>query len=171
MTTSIDEPTATIRLWRVTTAEPARFRKAGTPMCRLLRVLIFCVALLQAVSCGGSSTSGPEAGGPPPDTSYQAAPGDTRDWLTVSQLTSNSFPERSPFHNGYFMPIGEAAPAVHAFRGSLQLQDHTIATSGPQTQDGERLDRLPAIELDFISHGEYLVPIDRDRQFDSGNGS
>jgi hypothetical protein len=60
---------------------------------------------------------------------------------------------------------------VHAFRGSLQLQDHTIATSGPQTQDGERLDRLPAIELDFISHGEYLVPIDRDRQFDSGNGS
>jgi hypothetical protein len=61
------------------------------------------VADVSQVGCG------PEAGGLPP-APPAAGP---RDRLTTAELLTGADPGTGPVHNAYFMPVGQAAPALH----------------------------------------------------------
>ncbi len=47
------------------------------------------------------------------------APGDVRDQATAQALLAVS----RPIHNAYFMPVGEAGPALHGFSGTLSIPE------------------------------------------------
>ena len=65
-----------------------------------------------------------------------------------------------PVHNTYFLPVGQAAPALHAFEGTVTLQPFTLVRSRhgcpglPET--------LPGFTVAFLTEGEHLVPVLRD---------
>jgi hypothetical protein len=102
------------------------------------------------VGCGQS------AGGLPP------APPTTgpRDRLTATELLASAEVSGVPVHNAYFLPVGQAAPALHAFQGTVTIQPFTIFRSHhgcpglPET--------LPSFTVAFLTEGEHLVPVVRD---------
>src|SRR5207244_3623244 len=63
-------------------------------------------------------------------------------------------------HNDYFLPVGQAMPALHAFRGTVTLQAWSIFTAlhgcAGLTQT------LPGFTVAFFTHGAHLVPVGRD---------
>jgi hypothetical protein len=65
-----------------------------------------------------------------------------------------------PVHMAYLMPIGQPAPALHAFQGTLTIQASTMfrARHGCSGQP----ETLPGFSVTFFTHDEHLVPVVRD---------
>jgi len=86
--------------------------------------------------------------------------------LGHDQLTSPNHPVAGPVDNGYFMPQEGAAAAYHSFSGAIVVPEHAMRTrpSAIQPADirGKKTQLFPGIALQFVSHGEYLVPLERD---------
>jgi hypothetical protein len=114
------------------------------------RVSLSRVADLRQVGCG------PQASGPPP------APPATgpRDRLPADELLASGDAGAGPVHNAYFMPVGQAAPALHAFKGTLTVQASTLFRA--RHGCAGLAETLPGIEVAFFTHGEHLVPVVRD---------
>jgi len=108
------------------------------------------VADIRQVGCGRPGREIPPA---PPATG-------PRDRLTATALLAATEPGHGLVHNDYFLPVGQAAPALHAFKGTVTLQPWSIFTALqgcaglPQT--------LPGFTVAFFTHGEHLVPVVRD---------
>ncbi len=83
------------------------------------------------------------------------APGDVRDQATAQTLLDNS----RPIHNAYFMPVGEAGPALHGFSGTLSIPE-TMMEANRDFNLPQWL--FPAVDLAFVSHGDHLIPEMRD---------
>jgi Beta-lactamase len=102
------------------------------------------------VGCGQSAGSLPLA---PPATG-------PRDRLIAEELRATTEAGTGPVHTAYFLPVGQAGPAVHAFQGTVTLQSFTMFRSRhgcpglPQT--------LPGFTVTFLTEGEHLVPVVRD---------
>jgi hypothetical protein len=96
----------------------------------------------------------------PGDRPVPPAAGTPRERLTADELHGPLDPTIGPVHNDYFLPVGQAGPALHAFRGTLFVGAFRMA-SGEQGCAG-----LPtpasAFSAMFFSHGEHLVPVIRD---------
>jgi len=81
--------------------------------------------------------------------------GTTRDRILASELLA-TWTGDGPVHNDYFMPIGSTAPARHALRGTLTvpalklLSAHNGCAGLPTS--------LPDFTLEFLTHGDHLVP-------------
>lgn len=140
-------------------------------------VLLLVVSFV-AAGCGGSSggdsTTPPPAPPPPPpppDFSYLDPPGEQRAWLKIDALDADNFPEQSPFHNGHFMPVGDAGAALHAFSGTLSLDDRALGFDGEVDFFGQRRDLFPQVALRFVSDNGFLIPLDRGPQFSDGDES
>jgi len=73
------------------------------------------VADVSQVGCG------PQAGGLPPSPPAVGP----RDRLTAAELRAADL-GTGLVHNAYFMPVGPAAPAVHAFKGTVMVQTATL---------------------------------------------
>jgi hypothetical protein len=105
---------------------------------------------LHQVGCG------PPADGPP------LAPPTTgpRDRLTAKALLATAAVGTGPVHNAYFLPVGQAAPALHSFQGTLTIQASTMS----RTRHGcaGLPAPLPAFTVAFFTQGEHLVPVVRD---------
>lgn len=79
------------------------------------------VADLRQVGCGS------QAGGLPP---AQPAAG-PRDRLTTAELLTGADAGGGPVHNAYFMPVGQAAPALHR---KIPFVEETCATADRHVQ-------------------------------------
>jgi Beta-lactamase len=107
------------------------------------------VADVDQVGCG------PQASGPPP-TPPAAGP---RDRLTAADLLGPE-PGPSPVHNAYFVPVGQAAPAIHGFKGTLTVSAATMFRARHSCAGLGEL--LPGFTVAFFTQGEHLVPVERD---------
>lgn len=59
-----------------------------------------------------------------------SSPGAVRDRPTAQALLDNSNPPDRPIHNDYFMPVGDAGPALHGFSGTLSIPMTMMRTPG-----------------------------------------
>ncbi|MGH8072303.1 MAG: serine hydrolase [Candidatus Entotheonellia bacterium] len=107
------------------------------------------VADVDQVGCG------PQAGGLPP-APPAAGP---RDRLTAAELLG---PDAGTglVHNAYFMPVGQAAPAIQGFHGTVTVNASTMFRARHGCAGlGET---LPGFTVAFFTQGEHLVPVVRD---------
>ena len=108
------------------------------------------MADLSQVGCGPQVRSIPQA---PPATG-------PRDRLTADEFLTQAYTGDGPVHNAYFLPVGQAAPAVHAFKGTLTIRASTMFSAHrgcdglPRTMSG--------FSVAFFTYGEHLVPVVRD---------
>jgi hypothetical protein len=130
-------------------------------------VYLLCLLLvLGPTGCGGSSGSGsPGDNLPPADTSYLLPPGANRTWLLADELFGRSSRANSPYHNSYFMPVDPADEAQHSISGTLTLTGVALSSNGPGSFEGQTLLNFPRVDLKFISHDGFLVPLEQGVQF------
>ncbi len=83
------------------------------------------------------------------------APGGERTELTADMLINGTVQPDGPVHNDWFMPVGEAAPSLHAFSGTLVWPG--TATKGFDIE-GPFDGWAPPFEVGFISHEGDLIP-------------
>ena len=95
-------------------------------------------------------------------------PGDQRTELTAETLLNDSdLPDRM-IHNGWFMPVGEAGPALHKFSGTLVIPETVmLGFDGGSSDDdwypGELQGNVfPAVDVSFTSRDGHLIPVDAD---------
>ncbi len=114
------------------------------------RAVLTRVADVSQVGCG------PQAGTPPP------APPATgpRDRLTAAELLAAATPGIGPVHNDYFLPVGQATPALHAFKGTVTVQASSMVTA--RHGCAGLAETLPGFTVAFFTQGEHLVPVVRD---------
>jgi hypothetical protein len=86
-------------------------------------------------------------------------PGEVRDQPTAQALLDNSQAPSEPIHNDYFMPMGEVGPALHGFSGTLSVPMTMMTAPGGSVGSANF---FPAVDLTFISHGDHLIPVERD---------
>ena len=82
--------------------------------------------------------------------------GTTRDRITATELLDVTWAGDGLVHNDYFMPIGAAAPARHALRGTLTIPASKL--SGAHNGCAGLGRPLPAFDVAFFTDGEHLVP-------------
>ena len=82
-----------------------------------------------------------------------------RDRLTATELLSGASAGDAPVHNDYFMPLGAAAPARHALKGKLSFAAATASTAHRGCR-GLTIS-TPAFSVEFFTHGDRLVPVQR----------
>jgi len=82
-----------------------------------------------------------------------------RDRLTATELLAGASAGDGPVHNDYFMPLGAASPARHSLKGMLSV----AAATTESAQRGCRglPIRTPAFSVEFFTHGDRLVPVER----------
>jgi CubicO group peptidase (beta-lactamase class C family) len=87
-----------------------------------------------------------------------------REQLTRDQLVSAADSLDSPVANYNFMPMDGAAPH-HQFSGAMTIPEHAMRTAPeviePADIRGKKTQLFPGVSLHFVSHGEYLVPVER----------
>ena len=139
---------------------------------KLLDCLITGMFLASLIACGGSSSNDkPDDGGPNgtidvTDATALTPPSTNRDWLTKSHLDSQNYPHFSPIHNDYFMPVGDYSDALHSFSGTVTIQNGRLTGDFTEYRiaGDESFKNFPQVELSFVSDGQDLIPINRDRQ-------
>lgn len=87
--------------------------------------------------------------------------GAARDKLTFWKIQMGRDLSTDPVHNAYFMPLGEAAPAHHSFEGTLTFSDSQVLGRPAGSRGANVFGPFPAFSMDFISHGDRLVPSQR----------
>jgi hypothetical protein len=108
------------------------------------------VADLSQVGCGERASGLLQA---PPSTG-------PRDRLTVDELLRVTAAGPSPIHNAYFMPVGQSAPALHAFKGTVTVDASTMFRARYGCPG--LAETLPGFSVAFFTQGEYLVLVMRD---------
>jgi Beta-lactamase len=97
-----------------------------------------------------------QAGGSPP-----AAPvTGPRDRLTTAELLTGADPGTGPVHNAYFLPVGQAAPALHPFKGTVTVPTSTMLRARHGCPG--LAETFPGFTVAFFTQGEHLVPVVRD---------
>jgi CubicO group peptidase (beta-lactamase class C family) len=87
-----------------------------------------------------------------------------REQATRDQLMSTIISPDSPVANYNFVSIDGAA-AHHQFSGAITIPEHAMRTSPaaiePTSIRGKKTQLFPGLSLRFVSHGEFLVPLER----------
>lgn len=83
-----------------------------------------------------------------------------RDRLTATELLTPAEAGSGLVHNAYFLPVGPARPAVHAFKGTLRIEGARMFRARHGCPG--LAEALPGFSIAFFTHGEYLVPVVRD---------
>jgi hypothetical protein len=113
------------------------------------------VADVRQVGCGrrdGDRPPAPPASGP-------------RDRLTAAELWAPAETGTGLVHTAYFLPVGQAAPALRAFQGTLTVQSPTLFRERHGCPGVAEL--LLGFSAAFFTEGEHLVPVVRDLVPDS----
>jgi len=76
--------------------------------------------------------------------------------LAGSSMGNSAFSCR----NAYFMPVGQTAPALHAFKGTVTIQAASLSTA--HYGCAGLVEPLPGFTVAFFTQGEHLVPVVRD---------
>lgn len=103
------------------------------------------------------------------------AEGIQREELGFAQLMSADSPVESPVRNHNFMPHDGTENALNEFSGAIIIPEHAMRTEPaeliPAEIDGKKTQLFPGVELQFVSHGEYLLPVERDLMILPDSGS
>jgi CubicO group peptidase (beta-lactamase class C family) len=92
----------------------------------------------------------------------------SRDRLTYDELMAADYSVEGPIDNGYFLPVGESAPALHAFQGTLTVARVRMGISDLSYASYRY---FPGFSVDFFTYEDYLVPADRTLIVTTGNWS
>ena len=130
-----------------------------------LVLLLLSIAIISSCSGGGGPTG--------TDATALTPPGTSRDWLTKDALESETYPHSSPIHNGYFMPVGEENAALHDFSETININSRRLIGDYEEYRinGDESFKNFPDVDLSFVSHNGYLIPLNRDRQVSLGDNS
>ena len=113
------------------------------------RILIFLLALVVCLQSPVILAAQPE-----------------RSELGHDQLMSASHPANGPVDNSYFLPQDGAATAHHRFSGAITIPEHAMHTQPeailPAEVAGKMTQLFPGVTFHFVSHEDYLVPVERD---------
>ena len=86
--------------------------------------------------------------------------------LGHDQMMSAAYAAEGPVDNRFFMPLDGAAAAHHRFSGAITIPQHAMQTEPaailPPEVAGKMTQLFPGITLHFVSHDEYLLPVERD---------
>jgi hypothetical protein len=93
--------------------------------------------------------------GCPPVPAVARPSGTIRDRILASELLA-TWTGDGPVHNDYFMPIGSTAPARHALHGTLTVP--ALQLSSAHNGCAGLPSPSPAFSIEFLTHGEHLVP-------------
>jgi len=89
-----------------------------------------------------------------------------REGLTYAELTSAPATIDGPVSNELYMPTSAAAAAKSRFSGVIVILEHRMqsdpAAIRPAELNGKKTQLFPGVELGFVSHGDYLLPVERD---------
>lgn len=83
-----------------------------------------------------------------------------RDRLRAEELLTGIGTRSGPVHNAYFLPVGQSAPARHAFKGTVRIEATTVFKA--RHGCAGLAETLPEFTAAFFTHGEHLVPVIRD---------
>ena len=89
-------------------------------------------------------------------------PGEERDLILADDLFADEYVGIGPVHNDYFLPVGNPAPALHAFRGVLHLDSSAIVGSRVFANTMRGLGKLPGFDIGFFVRDGQLIPLRRD---------
>lgn len=125
-------------------------------------IFMLCLVLISCGS-GGDEPSGSGVIQEPPDLSHTTPPQNgLRDWLTHDELNALNVGKNSVYHNSYFMPVGESQSALHPLNDTLNISGGFILGFPSEFDDNKLANRFPTISVTVFTHGDYLVPIQRD---------
>ena len=95
--------------------------------------------------------------------------------LGHGQLMSARHPVGGPVANNFFMPFDGAAAAHHRFSGAITVPEHAMQSQPeailPADIAGKKTQLFPGVTFHFLSHGTYLVPVERDITAPPGSDS
>lgn len=145
---------------------------------KIINIVIFIIMFMSACDGGSSDSPGSDGdregnGNSQTDPSALSPPGAQRDWLTFEHLFDPIYPHLSPIHNDYFMPVGESQEALHAFSGTIQVDSRRLTGNFTEfyIAEDESFKNFPLVDLSFVSDGDSLIPLNRDRQVVLGDNS
>jgi len=85
--------------------------------------------------------------------------------LFVLAVSLAGIAAEGPVENRYFMAV-DGAEAEHRLLGAIHIPEHAMQTNPaelrPERVAGKRTQLFPGITVHFVSHGEYLLPVERD---------
>ena len=88
--------------------------------------------------------------------------------FTADELFADTYKGDSPVQNDYFMPLEDAAPALHEFSGTLSIESTKM--SHRLIWAREKVGSFPALKINLFTYKEHLVPVDRNMLL-KGEGS
>lgn len=147
------------------------------------RILSAFTLSIMLAACGSGSSGGGDAGvDVTPVTGADSATTDAsaltpatseRDWLKSEVLFDSEYPHSSPIHNSYFLPVGEKNEPLHRFSGRIRIDSRRIQGSfaANYIAGEESFKNFPDVALEFVSHEDTLIPVNRLRQLDSNDDS
>jgi len=88
-----------------------------------------------------------------------------RKHLDYARLLSGDSVAAGPVANSFFMPFHDAEEAKHRFSGAISIPEHAMQTAPAEIRPpeirGMKTQLFPGVTLRFVSHGEFLVPLER----------
>jgi len=84
-----------------------------------------------------------------------------RDKIMADDLMGDVYIGDGPVINDYFMPFGNAEPALHEFSGSLTIAPSKM--SYRPIRASQNSISFPELKLHFITYQDHLVPIERNK--------
>ncbi|NVJ60540.1 MAG: hypothetical protein HWE27_09120 [Gammaproteobacteria bacterium] len=142
---------------------------------QVLKVIVLIIFLMVIIACGEGSSSSNQDDTQPPQTDSTALspPSAQRDWLTYEHLMSSSYPHYSPIHNEYFMPVGNSSSALHPFSGTIDINTRRLIGAFEEfyIARDESFKNFPDVDLSFVSDGDALIPLNRNRQISLNDNS
>ena len=85
--------------------------------------------------------------------------------LGFDEMMASELDDTSPIMNHYFMPVGPSARAKHTFTGTLSIPESPMHTDPtvikPKTILRMKTRLFPGVDIDFVTHEDYLVPTQR----------
>ena len=128
----------------------------------LFSIVVFFSAFSLLTSCGSDEVNSPVDDDKKAESATYITPPENgvRDWLTLEELRSGQKIELSPYHNDYYMPVGEAQAALHGFNGELSIMGAQL--SGFPANFPLDIKQFPTFSAHFVAHQGYLLPSNRD---------
>ena len=128
-------------------------------MKRVYTVCVVSIFVLFIVSCSTSD-------------SLSLSDNQVRDALQTAVLLDTDHIPESPVHNDYFLPLGESAPALADFSGTLAVAEFEMQDSIPANEPRSQSGRFfPGFEVEFFTYDDYLVPANREIMASTGSKS
>ena len=84
-----------------------------------------------------------------------------RDKITVDDLWADKYKGDGPVNNDYFMPFGNAEPALHEFSGNLTIASSKMSYRSIWARENVVL--LPELKIHFFTYQDHLVPVERNK--------